>query len=86
MKPKWWHTNDKTTKAPDWHPVDLTCPCCRSNVVGDVAKRIVVIRLQAQCDGCGAEFVAEYKHPLPDGKGAGSPKGRYPIPLDELPF
>lgn len=87
MKPKWWHTNDKTTQTPDWRPVDLACPCCGANVVGDVSKRIVVVRYEAQCDRCDTQFSAERKRPLPQSDDY-TPQRRidHTSPFDDIPF
>lgn len=86
MKPKWWHTNDKAAKTPDWRPVDLTCPCCRSNLVGDVSKRIVVIRYEAQCDNCGTSVAAESKQPLPSPDVYRAQKRIDHTEFDDIPF
>ena len=67
MTRKWWHKQNEQQKTPEWRPVDLACPCCKSNVVGDVAKRIVIIRFEAQCGKCGTHIAAERKRPLPNG-------------------
>lgn len=86
MKPKWWQKNNEKPKTPDWRPVDLTCPCCKSNVVGDTTKRIVIIRFEAQCDHCGTNIAAERKRPLPNGsdyEGHGTQRGD---DYDDLPF
>jgi len=86
MTRKWWHLNNEKPKSPEWHPVDLACPCCKSNVLGDVSKRIVIIRYEAQCENCGTHIAAERKRPLPNGDDLQNDKWGAFGDYDNIPF
>lgn len=86
MARKWWQKDDKAAQAPDWRPVDLSCPCCGTNVVGDVSKRIVVIRYEATCTHCDTSFAAERKHPVPSADVYRPQKVKDHTEYDDIPF
>lgn len=86
MTRKWWQSENDKNKTPEWHPVDIACPLCGTRHVGDVSKRIVIVRYQAHCDKCNTDIAAERKRPLPNGDDYGAYGTERGEDYDNIPF
>jgi len=61
MSTNWWQRKERKHEAAHTYPTSITCPSCRSDVLADMARLPVIIRVEAHCDHCGGDICLQYK-------------------------